>query len=200
MYSLDEASSVPAYSGLMDSDTNCHGCNDSYGSNGGVESNQACQVLNVAQGESKLIKQLCICSLDGKHWCFVHNGVLVANDPQMGTVNDFGFMSDALLYTPLFRPAIYLEASNLCDWACNAHSIVKESDVLSYMGARIRVPTELNINNWRSVSGNYNDQLILDYLEYGFPLCLNKNDLQFSTNVNHSSAVNYPSDVDTKLL
>ena len=86
-----------------------------FSSYGGLELDQTCQALNTAQGESKLINQLCNCFLDGKHWCFVHSKVLVANDPQMGTVNDFGFMSDALLFTPLFRLATYLEASNLCD-------------------------------------------------------------------------------------
>ena len=69
--------------------------------------------------------------------------------------------------------------------------------MFNYRGARIRVPTELNINSWRSVCANFNDQLILDYLEYGLPLCVNRNDLQFCINVdNHPSAVNYPSDVD----
>ena len=98
----------------------------------------------------------------------------------------------------MFCTATDLEANNLCDWACDAHSIVKESGVFNYMGPRIRVPTELNINNWRSVCGNYSDRLILDYLEFGFPLCVNRNDLQFSTSVvNHYSAVNYPEDVDT---
>ena len=135
--------------------------------------------------------------LDGEHWCFVHNKVLVSNGLQMGTVNDFGFMTDALLYTPLFRPATVLEARDLCDWACSAHSIVKESGVFNCRRTRTRVPTELNINNWRLVCANYNDQLILDYLEFGFPLCVNRKDLQVCTNVvNHPSAVNYPSDVD----
>ena len=76
-------------------------------------------------------------------------------------------------------------------------SIVKGSVVFNYMGPRIRVPTELNINNWRSVCGNYNGQLILDYLEFEFPLCISRNDLQFSTSaVNHPSVVKYPADVD----
>ena len=96
----------------------------------------------------------------------------MANDSQMGTVNDFGIMSDALLYTQQFRPATYLEASDLCHWACNTHSIVKQSGVFNYMGVRIRVPTEPHITNWRSVCGNYNDQLGLDYLVVWLPsLC-----------------------------
>ena len=67
-----------------------------------MQSNQVCQALNMAQGESKLIKQLCNCSLDAKHWCFVHNRVLKHNDPQMDAVNEFGFMTNALLYTLCF--------------------------------------------------------------------------------------------------
>ena len=88
----------------------------------------------------------------------------------MDAMDDFGFMSDALLYTSFFQPATDSQANNLCEWACtlhsfglpqiyrlityvNAHDIVKESGVFNYMGPRIRVPTELNISNWRSVCG-----------------------------------------------
>ena len=112
--SSDQVTSISVYSGLS---IVC--CNASCGSIGDLQSNQACQALN--QGESKLIKQLCNCLLDAKHWCFVHNRVLVHYNPQMDAVNDFGFMSDALLYTPLFRPATCLEANNLCDWAGNVY-------------------------------------------------------------------------------
>ena len=188
---------ISAHSGLDVSDISYLACNNVYSNYEVSQCNQTFQALNIAQGESKLINQLCNCSLDGKHWCFVHTKVLMNNDPHMGSVNDFGFMADALLYTPLFRPATVVEAKDLCDWACRAHSMVKQSGVFNYRGARIRVPTELNINNWRSVCANYNDQLILDYLEFGFPLCVNRMDLQVCTNVdNHPSAVNFPEDVD----
>ena len=195
--SVVDNTNISVNSGLNVTDISYHACNNACSNYEVVECNQTCQALNIAQDESKLINQLCNCSLDGKHWCFVHNKVLMTNDPHISSVNDFGFMADALLYTPLFRPATVLEIKDLCDWACSAHSIVKESGVFNYRSARIRVPTELNINNWRSVCANYNDQLILDYLEFGFPLCVNRRDLQVCTNVvNHPSAVNFPEDVD----
>ena len=102
LFSIDEVTSISVHSGLMSIDTSCQGCSGTYSSYEDLGLDQTCQALNMAQGESKLINQLCNCSLHGKHWCFVHNKVLLANDPQMGTVNDFGFMSDTLLYTPLY--------------------------------------------------------------------------------------------------
>ena len=102
LVSFDKDTNISVHSGLMSVDTSCHGCSGAYSSCEGLQLDQMCQALNMAQSESKLINQLCNCSLDGKHWCFVHNKVLVTNDPQMGTVNDFRFMSDGLLYTPLF--------------------------------------------------------------------------------------------------
>ena len=50
----------------------------------------------------------------------------------------------------------------------------------------------MNINNWRAICGNYEDQLIIDYLEYRFPLCADKKSLKNNTEVsNHTSAVQY---------
>ena len=67
----------------------------------------------------------------------------------------------------------------------------------NYKQARIKVPTELNIENWRALCGNYSDQLLLDYLEHGFPLCVNRSILPFTTDVfDQPSAEQFPMDID----
>ena len=71
------------------------------------------------------------------------------------------------------------------------------TDCPNYKRSRITVPTELNIKNWRSLCGNYEDQVLLDYLEFGFPLCVDRSNFVFNTNVNnHYSADQFPSDID----
>ena len=131
-------------------------------------------------------------------WCFIHSKVLGQVITDSDTSTRFGFITRSPLPTPLFKPATQLDCRDFKQWACDAHSSVKNSGQPNYISARIQVPTELNIANWRAICGNYKDQLLLDYLEFGFPLCVNRDELQFSTHVeNHPSAVNFPSDVDT---
>ena len=47
---------------------------------------------------------------------------------------------------------------------------------------------------------NFQDQLLLEYLEYGFPLCADRSSIAFGQLVeNHPSANNFPEDVDIYL-
>ena len=68
---------------------------------------------------------------------------------------------------------------------------------ICYQQARIKVPTDLNIANLRALCANYYDKLLLEYLEYGFPLCVNKETFVFNNNVvNHPSAEQFPDDIE----
>ena len=161
------------------------------------EITQPSQGLNIGQGESQFINQLCSCR-GNNQWCFIHNKVLVEVNNDCDTPNDFGFIIKSPLITPLFRPSTQMDCIDIKRWACDAHIIVKQTGQPNYASARIQVPTELNIANWRKLCGNYRDQLLLDYLEFGFPLCVHRDQFQFNSLVeNHPSAVNFPSDVDT---
>ena len=132
------------------------------------EITQPSQGLNIGQGESQFINQLCSCR-GNNQWCFIHNKVLVEVNNDCDTPNDFGFIIKSPLITPLFRPSTQMDCIDIKQWACDAHIIVKQTGQPNYASARIQVPTELNIANWRKLCGNYRDQLLLDYLEFGFP-------------------------------
>ena len=153
---------------------------------------------NMALSESVLMDQLCNC-LEVKHeWCFIHNTVAHNQPLSTNKNNDFGFINHVAIPTPLVLPPCTIEVSNLLQWAFDAHRIVSATNCPNYKGARIRVPTELNINDWRALCANYEDQLLLDYLEYGFPLCVDRNKAVFNTEVvNHPSAIQFPDDIDT---
>ena len=98
---------------------------------------------------------------------------------------------------PLFKPPTVLESGDLNQWVFDAHALVKASGVANCKHCRIRVPSELNIENWRELCGNYCDQKLKNYLEYGFSLYLDRSRFQFNEHcTNHPSAVNFPSDIE----
>ena len=167
--------------------------------NDSIESNSTLSMeLNAVQTESKLISQLCNCGSKDQYWCFIHDKVLQSTSGDISfTDKDFGFMAKSTLHVPLFQPARDIECTDLRKWAWDAHTIVKRMGCPNYLSARIRVPKELNIASWRSLCGNYKDQLLLNYLEFGFPLCVNRSGFQLNPHVvNHQSAVDFPDDVD----
>ena len=67
-----------------------------------------------------------------------------------------------------------LDQKNLLQWACDAHLLVAATGCYNYQLARVKVPTELNIPYWMALCVNYYDKLLLEYLEYAFPLCVNR--------------------------
>ena len=151
-------------------------------------------VFNKAHDESDLLADLCNCDSVHSNWCFIHDKV---NEKQVYSItksNDFGFLCNEYPPLPLFRPGRELMCENLLQWA---HTIVSTTKCPNYQSARIKIPTELNIDNWRALCGNFEHQILLDYLEYGFPLCVDRKDFSHNSSVkNHPSALQYSADVD----
>ena len=164
----------------------------------GDSNHQDCDpsAFNIANSESVLVEHLCTCGNRDLPWCFVHEKV---NENQTCIVNKVNvFMCEFNTPVPLFRPGKVLKCENLVQWACEAHSIVAASGLPNYQYSRIKVSTELKIANWRALCGNYKDQVLLDYLEYSFPLCVDKQALEYNTNVsNYQSAEQYPHDMSS---
>ena len=154
-------------------------------------------VFNRARKESRLLDDLCTCNTPLSTWCFIHNKISTVNARAITKSNDFGFRCEIYPSPPLFSPGRVLDCDNLIQWACEAHTIVAATKCPNYRVARIKVPTELNIGNWRAICGNFQDQILLDYLEYGFPLCVDRNNFIHNASVaNHPSATQFPHDVD----
>ena len=148
--------------------------------------------------ETQFMDKLCNCSTKGVNWCFIHNTVKGVMDFNNGVNAQFGFISQASIPVPLFKPPVNLNRNNLLSWACDAHLLVAATGCPNYKVARVKVPTDLNIDNWRALCVNYHDKLLLEYLEYGFPLCVNRDAFVFNEHiVNHPSAVQFPDDIDT---
>ena len=128
-------------------------------------------------------------------WCFIHSKVTQTPGTHV-RANEFGFIPTCHIEYPLFRPSNNLEAEDLQHWDFHAHLTAKVTNVFKYKAARLGVPTELHVDHWRALCCNYHDQKILEYLEYGFPLCIDRSRFIFNANLeNHPSAYQHPSDI-----
>ena len=68
--------------------------------------------------------------------------------------------------------------------------------VPNYKGARIQVPSGLNIPEWRYLLKNYDLQILGEYLQFGFPLNVDYDIFQFNMETeNHASALQRPDGV-----
>ena len=76
------------------------------------------------------------------------------------------------------------------------HEIVKETGKPNFMQARIPVKSQLNVEVWEKLLKNYWDQQLLQLLRFCFPLDFNRNRQLHCDGGNHSSATEYPKDVD----
>ena len=106
-------------------------------------------------------------------------------------VHTFGFcpLTPLKLYTG--NPVTW----NVCHTDLEAHAIVTATGKPNYLAARIPVASQLNIMNWRSYLSNYWDVQLLDLLEYGFPLDVDRDTVLISTETNHASALQNSSHV-----
>ena len=78
----------------------------------------------------------------------------------------------------------------------SAHALVKATGKPNYMESRLPVPSQLNVDIWKSLLTEYWDQQLLQLLEFGFPLDFNRNCPLRCDNENHSPAIEYPNDVE----
>lgn len=81
------------------------------------------------------------------------------------------------------------------------HRRVFASGVPNYRGLRIPLPSKLIVPRWRSYLSAYHDNIIVDYLEFGWPVGYDYEQFGFpvSQSRNHSGATNFPRDLDLYL-
>ena len=79
------------------------------------------------------------------------------------------------------------------------HEKVKATNTFNFLDAQIHIPSQLNADIWEENFKNYWDKQLLQLICYGFPLSFdNKVQLKAST-VNHSSAKDFPEDINIYL-
>ena len=73
---------------------------------------------------------------------------------------------------------------------------VKASGLPNFLGARIPLCSQLNINICKQVLGNYWDKQLIHLLEFGFPLDFNRSYPLKHEGKYHSSATDHPIDIE----
>ena len=78
----------------------------------------------------------------------------------------------------------------------NIYNKVVESGDFNYRRARLRLPSGLNMVQWRKALKGYPDSGIVEFLEYGWPIGIDRAAYLQSYNSNHTSARLHPADVE----
>ena len=80
------------------------------------------------------------------------------------------------------------------------HNLVYATGQPNFLGARLSVPTSLNLSLWRSLLTEYSDVVVCDYLEFGWPIGYDYHGVLPSSDPrNHKGALAFPSAVDSYL-
>ena len=109
-----------------------------------------------------------------------------------------GFLPYNYVVPPYGSSSKQLGCADMLEWVKNANHVVKMSVRHNYLKTRLTVPSGLNIFNWRRYLKHYNLKILCEYLEFGFPLCVDANIFKYNFDVttNHASALCNPKGVN----
>ena len=105
---------------------------------------------------------------------------------------DFGFIPLGEQQMPNTLETNVIYTNNLIE----IHEIVRRTKKPNFMRVRIPVTSQLNVEVWQELLKDYWDQQLLQLLRFGIPLDFNRNGQLHCEGGNHSSATQYPKDVD----
>ena len=133
------------------------------------------------------------CNLDTK-WQDTANSDLNYPDKDRGYIalqpTDFRFIGPDRLGIDTSNLDLYLKVAGT----------VRQSGLPNYRQVRIPINSGLNIQAWQHHLSDYGDQLLVQYLQYGFPLSIRDPDMLVMRNVkNHYSALQYHESVASYL-
>lgn len=76
------------------------------------------------------------------------------------------------------------------------HDTVYQSGCANFQGAKIQVPSTMNIDMWDKCLYDYDDKIIVQFLKYGWPISYTKLELPQTVTQTHKSALFYYDHVD----
>ena len=79
------------------------------------------------------------------------------------------------------------------------HKLVKASGTYNFLGLKIPVKSQLNVDQWEKHLQGYWDTQLLQLIKYGFPMDFNRQSPLRWEDKNHNSALQFPQDVDAYL-
>ena len=106
------------------------------------------------------------------------------------TVGKFGYIPISDQITAAYDKPKYSQ-----DDLLRIHEKVKTTGKSNFLDAQIRIPSQLNVTNWEKNLKNYWDKQLLQLICYGFPLSFDSSTYLLASEVNHSSAREFPEDI-----
>ena len=93
------------------------------------------------------------------------------------------------------------EVNHLAEYyPITTHNIIKQFKKPNYLGARLKVDSQLNLDEWKiELVGYWDTDQLIDLLQIGFPLDFNRNSPLKWEGSNHKSATDYPEDIEAYL-
>ena len=73
--------------------------------------------------------------------------------------------------------------------------VVAQAGRFNHEGPRVPLPSAMNIGQWRTLLQGYSDFRVVDYLEFGWPIGIDREAALLSYHKNHPSANTHPRDV-----
>ncbi len=80
------------------------------------------------------------------------------------------------------------------------YEIVKSKGIPNFRGAKVVVPSGLNVTAWEEVQDVLSNPEVVNFVKYGFPIGYDNKCIPPPATCNHSSAVNYAKHVDKYLI
>lgn len=91
----------------------------------------------------------------------------------------------------------WVRASSLdIAWLIELHGRVRKSGLYNYQNVRQKVPSTLNMQFLRGQLSDYSDQIICEFLEFGWPVGYKSEELPVSRLQNHKGAQQFPEAMD----
>ena len=152
-----------------------------------------CKIFDINGLDDKYLHSILNATSDKKSWKNVNSEVTRAWKSQ--TDFEFGFIPLGELQE---APSdVINELPNYCP--IKAHNIVANSGKPNFQQARVKVDSQLHIDEWQKQLQGYWDTQLIDLLRFGFPLDFNRmSPLRWEGN-NHKSAIDYPKDIEAYL-
>ena len=79
------------------------------------------------------------------------------------------------------------------------HKLIKASGTYNFLGLKIPLHSQLNVDQWEKQLEGYWDNQLLDLIKYGFPMDFNRQSPLRWEGKNHNSALQFPQDVEAYL-
>ena len=86
--------------------------------------------------------------------------------------------------------------SNCANCLVHMHEVIYRSGMYNFQGCRIPVKSNLKIEFWRQHLRDYRDGIIVQFLEYGWPINYDFHADPISSDRNHSTAQEFPETID----